>query len=62
MSNTPFFMRFVEKQDQTRVPADVKAGAEAAADADDRELPKSLRDKEMETLKYPSDDDEYVWY
>jgi len=63
MSKTPFFMRFVEKQDQTRVPADVKAGADDGATADDWR--KALRDKGLETMKYPSDGDDdpygYEW-
>lgn len=62
MSKTPFFMRFVEKQDQTRVPADVKAGAEDGADAKADDWRKALRDKGLETMKYPSDgDEEYTW-
>jgi len=61
MSKTPFFMRFVEKQDQTRVPADVKAGAEDGAKADD-DWRKVLRDKGPETMKYPSDGDEEIYW
>lgn len=55
----PFFMRFVERQDKnTEQPQEglrtgVKAGAENKND-----LRKLLRDKQPETMKYPSDGDE----
>jgi hypothetical protein len=57
MSTKPFVMRFVERQDKQpaeQVRTDVKAGA-------DDKGKKSQKDweKQPETMKYPSDSDEW---
>ncbi|MCB9759071.1 MAG: microviridin/marinostatin family tricyclic proteinase inhibitor [Alphaproteobacteria bacterium] len=56
MSKKPFFMRFVETQDDATpsIRTDVKAGAET-----DRK--KWWEDKGQETMKYPSDGDDDPW-
>lgn len=57
-TQTPFFMRFVEKQDDARVETQVVAGAD-----DDKKKKKKSKpwEKGEETFKYPSDyDEEYM--
>ncbi len=54
---TPFFMRFVEKQDDARVETAVVAGA----DDDDKGKTRKEWEKQPETMKYPSDADEWHW-
>ena len=56
MARKPFFMRFIEKQQpQVEVKTDVKAGAE---DGGGKKKKKWYEDKGLETMKYPSDNDE----
>ncbi len=57
MAKQPFFMRFVEKQEETEVKTDVKAGAESGT-ADKKEW---WKDKQPETMKYPSDGDDDIY-
>ena len=58
MSTKPFFMRFIERQDKQpaeQVRTNVKAGA-----ADDKGKERKEWEKGYETMKYPSDNDEYM--
>ncbi len=58
MSANPFFMRFVERQDNQE--ATLRTGVKAGAEGDDKKKPKKNYEKGWECMKYPSDDDEPV--
>jgi len=51
----PFFMRFVEKQEETEIQTNVKAGAD---DGGGKTRKSIWDDKGLETMKYPSDGDD----
>lgn len=54
MSANPFFMRFIERQDNQE--AAVRTGVKAGAETDKKPKDK----KPWECMKYPSDDDDPV--
>ncbi|MCB9742711.1 MAG: microviridin/marinostatin family tricyclic proteinase inhibitor [Alphaproteobacteria bacterium] len=57
MARKPFFMRFVETTPETtpEVRTDVKAGADADG-------PRKPWEKQPETMKWPSDGDDCVYW
>ncbi len=58
MSANPFFMRFIERQDNQE--AAVRTGVKAGAETDKKPKDKKPWEKGWECMKYPSDDDEPV--
>jgi hypothetical protein len=59
MSSKPFFMRFVERQDKQAEAAEaVRTNVKAGAD-DGKGKTRKEWEKQPETMKYPSDSDEY---
>ncbi len=62
MSASPFFMRFIERQDnqQETQEAALRTGVKAGAEGDEKPKDKKPWEKVRETHKYPSDGDEDV--
>ncbi len=63
MADMPFFMRFVERQDQTASEPraeELRTGVTAGADKGDK--PRKSFEKGMETMKWPSDGDDCIYW